>query len=503
MKSPEVSTRSARTICLEEHPNAVGPHIPARALPLLLIAFFASFSLLPMVWSSRPLSHSFWAATGMLLLLFVGLKQRAWRTGRVLSYEWAPRKVHYVQLLMHSCIYAYWGWYWREVYRYAPLIVAQIVFCYALDMMLCWWRRDKWVAGFGPFPIVLSTNLFLWFREDWFFMQFLLVGSALASKELLRWKRNGRMTHIFNPSAFGLFVFSVGLIIAHATQLSRGGDIAFTLSYPPHIYLEIFIVGLVVQTLFSVTLVTLSAVAGLCILNLTYTQLTGSHQFTDSNIPVLVFLGAHLLVTDPATSPRTTFGRIVFGGLYGISVFALRGMLGWFGIPLFYDKLLCVPALNLSVQRLDRIGAAVGERFRHLKPGWTWSPAQANLGHMAVWVMVFTSMMVSGFLGYTDMEANPGLWRLGCLHGRGSDCIAWLRELHSDCDNASARACFTLGRVLTDGRAVPGDSLTAAASLERSCKLGYAAACTTGRGASHETPQQTSGPYSVRSRPLP
>jgi hypothetical protein len=29
---------------------------------------------------------------------------------------------------MHSCIYAYWGWYWREVYHQIPLIIAQIVF---------------------------------------------------------------------------------------------------------------------------------------------------------------------------------------------------------------------------------------------------------------------------------------------------------------------------------------------------------------------------------------
>jgi hypothetical protein len=29
---------------------------------------------------------------------------------------------------MHSCVYAYWGWYWREVYHEIPLIFAQIAF---------------------------------------------------------------------------------------------------------------------------------------------------------------------------------------------------------------------------------------------------------------------------------------------------------------------------------------------------------------------------------------
>ena len=105
---------------------------------------------------------------------------------------------------MHTSIYLYWGWYWREVYHYAPLIVAQIVFVYVLDMLVCWWRRDKWILGFGPFPIVLSTNLFLWFKDDWFFLQFLLVSTGVLCKEFITWKRDGRRTHIFNPSAIAL-----------------------------------------------------------------------------------------------------------------------------------------------------------------------------------------------------------------------------------------------------------------------------------------------------------
>ena len=47
--------------------------------------------------------------------------------------------------------------------------------------LVCWSRRDKWVLGFGPFPIVLSTNLFLWFRDDWFYLQFALVALGLAA----------------------------------------------------------------------------------------------------------------------------------------------------------------------------------------------------------------------------------------------------------------------------------------------------------------------------------
>ena len=43
-------------------------------------------------------------------------------------------------------------------------------------MLLTWTRRRPFGMGFGPIPIVFSTNLFLWFRDDWFALQFLLEG---------------------------------------------------------------------------------------------------------------------------------------------------------------------------------------------------------------------------------------------------------------------------------------------------------------------------------------
>ena len=168
-----------------------------------------------------------------------------------------------------------WGWYWREVYHYAPLILAQIVFVNTLDMLVCWSRRDSWILGFGPFPIVLSTNLFLWFRDDWFFQQFLLVATGVLCKEYITWTRDGRRVHIFNPSAIALAIFSVGLLVTQSTHITWGEEVAVTLGRPPNIYLDIFLVGLVVQALFSVTLVTLSAATAL------YTAVTAQSSAWD------------------------------------------------------------------------------------------------------------------------------------------------------------------------------------------------------------------------------
>ena len=143
--------------------------------------------------------------------------------------------------MCHLSVYAYWGWHWPPVYDYAWLLVAQLVFAYAFDMLLSWSRRGSYVLGFGPFPIIFSTNLFLWFRDDWFYLQFLLVAVGFLGKEFVRWHRDGRLVHIFNPSAFSLSLFSVVLIATSTTHLTWGPEIASTLSLAPHIYVFLFL----------------------------------------------------------------------------------------------------------------------------------------------------------------------------------------------------------------------------------------------------------------------
>ncbi len=95
-----------------------------------------------------------------------------------------------------------------------------------------------------------------------------------------------------------------------------------------------------------------------------YSTMTGVPYFLDSEIPSAVFLGLHLLVTDPSTSPRTPLGRAIFGVLYGLGVFALYSLLGALGAPTFYDKLLCVPLLNLACRAIDRAVARHRRRAR-------------------------------------------------------------------------------------------------------------------------------------------
>src|SRR3989442_1457021 len=119
-------------------------------------------------------------------------------------------------------------------------------------------------------------------------------------------------------------------------------------------YLMLFLIGLPGQFFFGVTSMTMSAVVTTYLFGLIYYATNGVYFFYDSYIPIAVFLGMHLLFTDPSTSPRTELGRVIFGALYGLSTVALYQLLGRAGMPTFYDKLLQVPLLNLSIKGIDR-----------------------------------------------------------------------------------------------------------------------------------------------------
>jgi hypothetical protein len=363
------------------------------------------------------------------------------------------------------------------VYDYAALLVAQLLFAYAFDMLLSWSRRGTYVLGFGPLPIVFSTNLFLWFRDDWFYLQFLLVGVGFMGKEFVRWQREGRNVHIFNPSAFSLGLFSLVLIATDATHLTRGQEIATTLSLAPYIYLFLFLVGLVVMYFFSITLVAACAAATLFGLSALYSALTGVPYFLDSEIPTAVFLGLHLLVTDPSTSPRTPLGRLVFGVLYGVGVFSLYSLLEAIGAPTFYDKLLCVPLLNLSVPWIDRAVRAIGEKPLLSRLGLVGPLGRRNLAHITVWIIFFATMTAAGATdGRHRGDAVP-FWQRACAEGRPSACARLVTIESTYCGDNAGWACNELGRHYAEGRLVAVDTERALSYFSKACELRFQAGC--------------------------
>ena len=211
-------------------------------------------------------------------------------------------------------------------------------------------------------------------------------------------------------------------------------------------YLMLFLIGLPGQFFFGVTSMTMSAVVATYVFGRLYFAATGVYFFYDSYVPIAVFLGMHLLFNDPSTSPRTELGRILYGALYGLSTCALYGLLGRAGMPTFYDKLLQVPLLNLSVKGIDRI--AQSRFFRAFDPaalGRSLIPRRRNLAYMSVWAAVFTMLSPTQGVG----DSHPGqwlpFWRQACMDGREYAC-PYLADLDTTfCDRGSGWACNEAG----------------------------------------------------------
>jgi Sel1 repeat-containing protein len=448
------------------------------ALPGAFILALFMLSLSTRIATVPPLATAFWCACGFLTAWFLLLMVRARHAARPVGVELQVIRVHWVQMLVHSTIYTYWGLYWPFIYGQVPLLVAQILFAYAFSMLLSWSRGDTYRLGFGPVPIVLSTNLFLTFKDEWFFWQFGLIALGMLGKEFIRWNKEGRSAHIFNPSAFSLFVFSLVLIATGKTGLTWGNEIAVNLEMPDNIFFVLFFLGLVVQALFRVTLVTLGAAVALYVLGTLYTAATGVYWFLDAGIPIAVFLGLHLLVTDPATSPRTDLGRFIFGLGYGAGVFALYGLLEWAGVPRFYDKLLCVPLLNLTVRMIDH-GVTRATWLDRLSPPFLqrFDPARRNLVYMGLWIALFSWMAATQFIGARFPGRATAFWEQACAAGRHNGCRE-LAQIHADnCSDGHAEACGVLSEALLAGRWPSSDPLQLVRTLARSCDLGVAQSC--------------------------
>ena len=445
-------------------------------VPLALTLGLLLLSFTPRVAGNARLTFAFWGAGAGLLAWQGVLFARLSRAGASRRFQVVLRPQHYLQALVQLTVFACWGWYWRPVYDFAGLLLAQLVFAYAFDMLLSWSRGERYVLGFGPFPIIFSTNLFLWFTDDWFYLQFLMVGAGFLGKAFVQWRREGRRTHIFNPSAFSLGLFSLALIATGTSDLTWGQEIATTLTLVPSIYLLLFLLGLVVMYFFRVTLVSGCAAAALFGLSAIYGAATGVPWFIDSEIPAAVFLGLHLLVTDPSTSPRTRTGRALFGALYGAGVFGLYSFLEMAGAPTFYDKLLCVPLLNLSVPLIDRFVRSLHNRPRFRRIAATpWMTA--NLAHMGVWILFFIAMTTTGRTDGRHRGDMLPFWQDACAEGRANACERLVRIEASYCADNAGWACNELGAHHVEGRIVAPDPELALSYFARACEAQFQAGC--------------------------
>ncbi|HPF39193.1 MAG TPA: tetratricopeptide repeat protein [Phycisphaerae bacterium] len=488
-----MTTHSA-TVELDNARSAIGtatisgPAVRSYAFPtpsfVMTLAMLALIAC-PRIYSNARLTASIAGVGGVLLVwqLALWLKRRG--EGRAFGIEFLAVKAHYLQACVQLGILVWWGLYAPSVLKASPLIVAQVLFLYSLDAVISWTRGWNWRLGFGPLPIIFSTNLLLWFRDDWFYLQFLMVAFGALGKQFVQWRHEGRRRHIFNPSVFGQSLFAIALIVTGLTNdLTLGREIASSFE-TPHMLLVIFLLGLIVQYHFHVTLMTLSAAIVLVVANLIYTRVTGVYFFVSINVAAPIFLGIHLLITDPSTSPRTNLGRILFGGFYGLGYILLFRMLDNHEVPTFWDKLLPVPILNLLVPAFDRLArAGLAGRLNRWWEGAT-TPARLNLAHMGVWIALFSGMYATGFIDGPHEGNSISFWKKAIVEGRphaGHSLVMVAGALAEGGHRPSAFnelgwICANGLSTTTEGEVVRKNSARAATYFATACEMGDMNGC--------------------------
>jgi len=380
------------------------------------------------------------------------------------------RTNHYLQAIVQLGLFAYWAVYWPRVIDQFWLIAVQLLFAYLLDMLISWTRWGEWRAGFGVVPPTLSVNLFLWFDDSLFALQLGMIAVAFLTKGFVQWERAGKRIHVFNPSAIALTVASLGLIFTGTWGHTHGELIAMALGAPPYMYVALAVLSLLVLATHPVVLITLTSALTIWGLGGLYYAVTGAWLFVDTAIPIAVFLGMLLLVTDPSTTPNSDAGRMLTGVIYGASVV---GFYIWFraiDVPAFFDKLLMVPVLNLMVPWMDRLA----ERLR-LDRLWSHIAIRRRMAvHTGIWMVAFCVIV-------PRLEAHPGhdpeLWRTAC-RGEAPFACENLASLYEGlCVRGSAEACFNLGLMLDTGDEIPSRPAAAKRPLERACGLGFGPGC--------------------------
>lgn len=334
----------------------------------------------PTMWPVVQLAAALLAVWLAGLLVWTA-RHKAWR-----HIEFRFKLTHLLPAVLQAVLYGYWSSQVPEVAQQLPAIVAQIAYAYALDFLLGMSLKKRWDFTFGPLPIVLSANLFVWFRPGSLHLSFVVVTTAMASKWLLQ--RNGR--HIFNPSALGVAL--VGAACLSMPEWLRFSDIAHLLAVPSYMLLVVAAIGLVAQSRVPIVLITLAAA-----LVLVGLKAVGAYHTVYPFWPA-VLLALTLLATDPATIPHNGFGRLLFGMATGLLIWATSAALAWAGESDFFGKVLPIPLLNLAVPLFDRAGNWLAAQLRSL-PGRLGGIAQVcdptyNWGHIALWVVIVGPQVV-------------------------------------------------------------------------------------------------------------
>ena len=331
-----------------------------------------------------------------LAAAFLVLVARKLRSQQSWTFNWNVRVPNLVQACVQSSIYVYMSFHSQWIGEYAPWIAYQLCFAFLLDVLISLWKHGEYRIGFSVFPIVFSTNLFIWFRPEFFYLQLVMISVGVLSKHAITRVVNGQRSHIFNPSVVGM-LFGTFWVLSFGTHYAYFSELVYSYNYSrPGIFLHILLAGSISQWIGKIVPVSAGAVLTLFALDHAVLGAFGI-PLTNQWIDPSVMVGVTLLVTDPATTPKTNWGKFLFGICYGLSILTAYGVLCYFQLVGYHAKILAVPLLNWFAPRFDR-----------LRSPFNWKPSQIH--QSVAYVLMFAAFLK---ISYPERSRFSALGLLG------------------------------------------------------------------------------------------
>lgn len=304
-----------------------------------------------------------------------------------------------IQLCMHMCIFAYWGYFHRAVYARIPIVIHQIAFVHLFYFVSSMYFRRKLVPSISLIPLTFSINLFLWFYHQIYFFHLILLALAILAKMFLTRSINGKESHIFNPSAIVLALATIIILLFPVHEVIYGPQIGAIWIGIPHFDIFLFTLGCITLWTPNRYLMAMSAI-GIIILGDYFTDTYAGLPLFAELAKGSVLLGCTLLICDPATSPNSKAGQILFGLTYGVSVAVAFTIFSKFYWNTYYDKLFFVCMLNYFSPNFDRVGVWIENKFSQ----FNW----LNLaGHRAVLLAVYVAFFWTVYPRFERMTPPP------------------------------------------------------------------------------------------------
>ena len=180
----------------------------------------------------------------------------------------------------------------------------------------------------------------------------------MCAKTFITRNVNGEERHIFNPSGFVSNIAAVAISLLAFDYIQDNvyaSQMGANFLWLPNFDTFVFFASCVSLWAPNMYLIPIA-----CILTMTFFEFFSHHylgmSFTTETPRGSILLGITLLITDPATAPRSKTGQFMYGIGYAFSIFISFIVIAYFSLQMYFVKVFFLIPLNLMSYHIDLLG---------------------------------------------------------------------------------------------------------------------------------------------------